>query len=48
VSGAISSSTSVTAPTVAGTTDVTFGGKSAGSHKHSGVSTGAGQTGTPV
>ena len=48
VTGDASVSGTVTAPVVAGTTDVTFGGKSAGSHKHSGVSAGTAQTGTPV
>jgi hypothetical protein len=48
VTGAIAAGTTVTAPTVVGTTDVTFGGKSAVSHKHTGVTTGAGNTGTPL
>lgn len=43
----VSSTVSVTAPSVVGTTDVTFGGKSAGTHTHGGVQTGAGNTGVP-
>lgn len=36
------------APTVNGTTDVIFAGKSSKTHKHSGVQTGGGQTGAPA
>ncbi len=46
--GNVNSTGTVTAPTVAGTTDVTFGGKSGVGHKHGGVATGGGQTGVPV
>lgn len=42
------SEVSVTAPLVVGTTNVTFGGKSGVAHIHSGVQTGAGNTGAPV
>lgn len=38
----------VTAPSVIGSVDVSFAGKSVLNHKHSGVQTGAGQTGVPV
>lgn len=44
----INATTSVTAPQVTGTTNVTFGGKSGIGHVHSGVQTGAGNTGAPV
>lgn len=47
VTGAITGSSTITAPTVSGTTDVKFAGKSALTHTHSGVSTGAGNTGVP-
>lgn len=47
VTGAISGSSSITAPNVIGTTNVTFGGKSGIAHTHSGVQTGAGNTGAP-
>ena len=48
VNGTIVSSTSVTAPTVRGTTDVVFGSKSASAHVHSGVQGGSSNTGGPV
>lgn len=38
----------VTAPTVVGTTDVTFGGKSCIGHTHSGVKAGPDHTGAPT
>ena len=44
----INAATSVTAPQVTGSTNVTFGGKSGIGHVHSGVQTGAGNTGAPV
>ena len=44
----IAAATSVTAPQVTGTTNVTFGGKSGIAHVHGGVQTGAGNTGAPV
>jgi phage baseplate assembly protein V len=47
VVGDISAGGTVTAPTVNGTTNVTFGGKSGIGHTHSGVQTGAGNTGAP-
>jgi hypothetical protein len=47
VDGAVTSSASVTAPTVTGNTDVIFGGKSSIAHTHSGVQTGGGITGVP-
>lgn len=43
----ITAGTTVTAPNVVGTTNVTFGGKSGIAHTHSGVQTGAGNTGAP-
>ncbi len=39
--------TSVTSPLVSGTTDVIFGGKSAGTHTHGGVEEGSGHTDGP-
>lgn len=39
---------SITAPTIAGTNDVTGGGKSLKTHTHSGVTAGAGTSGPPV
>jgi hypothetical protein len=47
VDGEITSSTSVTAPTVTGTTNVIFGGKSGIGHTHSGVTSGNSNTGAP-
>lgn len=47
VAGSISAGTTVTAPNVIGTTDVSFGGKSGIAHTHSGVQTGVGDTGAP-
>lgn len=47
VAGSISAGTTVTAPNVVGTTNVTFGGKSGIAHTHSGVQTGPGNTGAP-
>lgn len=47
VAGSITAGTTVTAPSVIGTTNVTFGGKSGISHTHSGVQTGAGTSGAP-
>jgi hypothetical protein len=47
VDGAVTSSASVTAPTVTGSTNVIFGGKSGIAHTHSGVATGSGNTGVP-
>jgi hypothetical protein len=47
VDGKITSADSVTAPTVTGSTNVIFGGKSGIAHTHSGVSTGSGNTGVP-
>lgn len=47
VTGAITASTTVTAPTVLGTTDVVFNGKSAIAHIHTG-GTIVGKTGAPV
>lgn len=38
----------ITAPNVVATTDITFGGKSGINHVHSGVTTGTGNTGAPV
>ena len=43
----ITAGTAVTAPNVVGTTNVSFGGKSGIAHTHSGVQTGAGNTGAP-
>jgi phage baseplate assembly protein V len=48
VTGNLSVDGVVTAPTVVGTTNVTFGGKSGITHTHSGVQTGSGTTGAPV
>lgn len=47
-SSTINAGGTVTAPTVAGTSDVTFAGKSSATHKHTGVTVGTGQTGTPA
>jgi hypothetical protein len=47
VDGAVTSSASVTAPMVTGSTNVIFGGKSGIAHTHSGVATGLGNTGAP-
>jgi hypothetical protein len=47
VDGAVTSSASVTAPMVTGSTNVIFGGKSGIAHTHSGVATGSGSTGAP-
>lgn len=47
VAGSITAGTTVTAPNLVGTTNVTFGGKSGIAHTHSGVQTGAGNTGAP-
>ena len=47
-SGAVNSPASVTAPMLAGTTDVTFGGKSGVGHAHSGGTLPSGNTGAPV
>jgi phage baseplate assembly protein V len=47
VAGSITAGATVTAPNVVGTTNVSFGGKSAISHTHSGVQTGGGSTGAP-
>ena len=44
----INAATSVTAPQVTGTTNVTFGGKSGIGHVHGGVQPGSGNTGTPL
>ena len=48
VNGAISGSSTVTAPKLVGTVDVSFGGKSGVGHQHGGVQNGAGTTGVPV
>ncbi len=48
VNGNVTSTGTVTAPNVVGTTDVNFGGKSGIAHVHSGVQTGTGHTGAPV
>ena len=48
VNSTITATGTITAPTVVGSTDVTFAGKSAKDHKHAGVQTGPGQTGVPV
>ena len=48
VNSTITATGTITAPTVVGSTDVTFAGKSAKDHKHSGVQTGPWQTGVPV
>lgn len=48
MTGTLDATGTITAPTVVGTTDVTFGGKSGVGHKHGGVATGGGQTGVPV
>jgi len=48
VTGAITGTSTITAPNVIGTTNVTFGGKSGIGHTHSGVQTGSGNTGAPV
>jgi phage baseplate assembly protein gpV len=47
-SSTITASGTITAPTVVGTTNVTFGGKSGIAHQHSGVSTGLGNSGPPI
>ena len=47
VAGAITAGTTITAPNVVGTTNVTFGGKSGIAHTHSGVQIGGGNTGAP-
>ena len=47
VSGALSSELSITAPEIVGTTDVTFDGKSAATHIHTGGII-SGKTGAPV
>ena len=46
--GAVTGDTTITAPTINGTTNVNFGGKSGVAHVHSGVQPGAGNTGAPV
>jgi uncharacterized protein involved in type VI secretion and phage assembly len=43
----LTAASTITAPTVVGTTNVTFGGKSGVGHTHSGVQTGSGTTGAP-
>lgn len=48
VTGAITCDSTITAPTVVGTTDVTFAGKSGANHVHSGVQSGSSNTGAPV
>lgn len=48
VDGAVTSSVSVTAPNIIGTTDVTFGGKSGIGHVHTGVTAGTANTGAPA
>lgn len=48
VTGSITADVQVSAPLVAGTTNVTFGGKSGIGHTHSGVQTGTGNTGAPT
>jgi len=45
--GTIVATGNITAPTVIGSTDVSFGGKSAGSHTHGGVNIGTGTSGPP-
>ncbi len=47
VTGPITATGTIQAPTVVGTTNVTFGGKSGIAHTHGGVQTGAGNTGAP-
>jgi len=46
-SGNITAPGTISAPTITGTTDVTFNGKSSNTHTHGGVQTGGGNTGAP-
>ena len=48
VNGTVSGTSTITAPSVNGTTDVQFGGHSGVSHVHSGVQGGPSNTGAPV